>query len=82
MLADNVEKLLMKYATVSKKAVMTFRLLQRIGVAPKGIPLVCGGDGHKEMMMTMAEGDYQYDPNLLALGIWEIGQDLPIKLSD
>ncbi|MHB8068774.1 MAG: hypothetical protein ACYDIC_12850 [Desulfobaccales bacterium] len=80
MLADDVEKLLIKFEPDSKKAVMTFRLLHRIGVAPNEIP-ICHGDGHKEVMMTMAEGDYKHDPYLLALGIWEMALDFPMKLS-
>jgi hypothetical protein len=86
VIGEDVEKLLKKCEPDIRKAIMTFFWLHQIGFEENEFPLVYQGDDeingrHKEVMMTLADADYQIDPNLLPLGIWEIGQDYPRKLS-
>ena len=86
MVVDDVEKLLKKCEPDIKKGITSFRWLHQIGFEEDEFPLICHGedeinDRHKEVMTTIAEGEYQVDPNFLTLGIWEMAQDYPLKLS-
>jgi len=84
--SEDIEKLLTNSAPEIKKAIATLRWLQQIAFEAEDMPLVFHGDEDlndtlKEVTLTQAEGECQLAPDLLPLGIWEMAQDYPRKLS-
>jgi len=86
VIGKDLEEHLKKNEPELDKAMVIFRWLHLIAYEEEGCPLACQGeeemnDNHNEVTMTLAEGDYQLAPNLLPLGLWEMAQDYPRKLS-